>query len=245
MAAERVRMPKNGIAQAQLPQDRGASLRRRADQVPAAAYCRSSCQPTSPCSTRMHAAGLVNVHGKTWAARRGHAWSTAASVLHREDRLAVGVLDLGGPRLLTIVDDVLAASARSPALRPSCRRSCRPRRRTSALRRLAAASCGCLCIRMKVEAGHRPGLVAGLIGEDEAEAAPTSNRRWRRRPGRPSDGRSDRLAVLVDHLRVGELVLLGVGVLDVADRALGLRDVVGDALVALGADADRPFAPRC
>src|SRR5262249_53374748 len=38
-----------------------------------------------------------------------------------------------------------------------------------------------------------------------------------------------------------ELVLLGVGVFDVADRALGLRDVVGDALVALGADAGRPF----
>ncbi len=38
-----------------------------------------------------------------------------------------------------------------------------------------------------------------------------------------------------------ELVLLRVGILDVADRALGLLDVVGNALVALGADADGPL----
>ena len=39
----------------------------------------------------------------------------------------------------------------------------------------------------------------------------------------------------------GHLVLLGVGVLDVADRAVEALHVGGDALVALAADAGRPF----
>ena len=89
--------------------------------------------------------------------------------------------------------------------------------------------------------GHRPGLVARLVGEDHAVA------RLRFPVGVGGGGlegvrgRRDRLAGLVDHVGVGELVLLGVGILDVADRALGLGDVVGDAFVALGADADRPL----
>ena len=45
-------------------------------------------------------------------------------------------------------------------------------------------------------------------------------------------------------LTVGQLVLLGVGIFDVADRALRLLDVVRDALVALGADAGRPLDRR-
>src|SRR4249920_96416 len=51
----------------------------------------------------------------------------------------------------------------------------------------------------------------------------------------------DCLTVLIEHLGIGHLVLLGVGILDIADRALGLGHVVGHALVTLGADADRPF----
>ena len=56
--------------------------------------------------------------------------------------------------------------------------------------------------------------------------------------------RRDRLAVLVDQVGVGQLVLLGVGVFDVADRALRLHHVVGDAFVALGADAGRELDRR-
>src|SRR5256885_1018823 len=65
-----------------------------------------------------------------------------------------------------------------------------------------------------------------------------------RPPGRRLEGHGGRrhgLARLVHHLGEGELVLLGVGVLDIADRALGIGHVVGHALVALGADAGRPL----
>src|SRR4029079_6463988 len=48
-------------------------------------------------------------------------------------------------------------------------------------------------------------------------------------------------AVLVDEVGVGQVVLLGEGVLDVTDRVLGLLDVVGNAFVALGAATDRPL----
>src|SRR3546814_3616103 len=54
-------------------------------------------------------------------------------------------------------------------------------------------------------------------------------------------GRSNLLAGLVDHVGEGQLVLLGIGILDVADGTTGLTGHVGDAFVALGADADRPL----
>jgi hypothetical protein len=41
--------------------------------------------------------------------------------------------------------------------------------------------------------------------------------------------------------KVSELVLLGVGILKVADRPLGLSDVVGNTFVTLGAETARPF----
>ena len=95
---------------------------------------------------------------------------------------------------------------------------------------------------MKVGAGHRPGLGAGLVGRGSRRSpAAISQSALAAAAWNGSRGRRDRLAVLVDHLGVGQLVLLGVGVLDIADRALGLGDVVGDAFVALGADADRPL----
>src|SRR4030095_10893701 len=56
--------------------------------------------------------------------------------------------------------------------------------------------------------------------------------------------RSHDLAVLVDHLGVGEFVLFGIGVFDVADRTLGVRNVVGNTLVTLGSNAGRPFHRR-
>src|SRR6185437_12655066 len=54
-------------------------------------------------------------------------------------------------------------------------------------------------------------------------------------------GRRDGLAGLVDHRGVGQLVLLGVGVFNVADGVLGLTDIAGNAFIALGANANRPF----
>src|SRR5205085_9392805 len=44
-----------------------------------------------------------------------------------------------------------------------------------------------------------------------------------------------------DQAGVGQLVLLGVGIFDVADRVPGLADIAGIAFIALGADADRPL----
>src|SRR3984885_4836234 len=93
-------------------------------------------------------------------------------------------------------------------------------------------------------AGNRPGLVAGRVGEDNAEirrAGPI---------GAPGGGlerlhrRSDSLARRVDHLGKGQVVLLGVSVFDVAERTDRLRGVVGNALAAFGADTDRPFDRR-
>ena len=86
----------------------------------------------------------------------------------------------------------------------------------------------------------------GSFGQDHVEARrPLPSRRWRQRPGTLLRSGRPVLPSLLIMLGVGQLVLLGVGVLDIADRALGLADVVGDAFIALGADADRPFDRRC
>ena len=54
----------------------------------------------------------------------------------------------------------------------------------------------------------------------------------------------DGLAALVDQFAGAELGLPGIGIFDVADRALGPGHGVGHALVAAGADAGRPFDRR-
>ena len=87
----------------------------------------------------------------------------------------------------------------------------------------------------------RPGGFAGLVGEDHVVAGRlgpvgVGGGRLER-----CDGRLHGLAGLVDHRRIGQLVLLGVGIFDVADRVLGLADIAGNAFIALGADAGRPF----
>ena len=69
---------------------------------------------------------------------------TLRSVGHREHGLAVRVLDLVAPVFLDVLDDICRHRDVVEALRPSCRPSCRPRRRTSAPRRVAAASTGFL-----------------------------------------------------------------------------------------------------
>ena len=87
----------------------------------------------------------------------------------------------------------------------------------------------------------RPRGFAGLVGEDHVIAGRlgpvgVGGGRLER-----CDGRLHGLASLVDHRRIGQLVLLGVGIFDVADRVLGLADIAGNAFIALGADAGRPF----
>ena len=47
--------------------------------------------------------------------------------------------------------------------------------------------------------------------------------------------RRDHLAVLVDHIGIGQIVLLGIGIFDIADRALGLA--------TLPATPSLPLAP--
>src|SRR5262249_6756063 len=55
------------------------------------------------------------------------------------------------------------------------------------------------------------------------------------------DGWGSVFAGVIDQLSRGEVVLLGVGVFDVADRSLDTRDGGGDAFVSPSADPDRPI----
>ena len=50
-------------------------------------------------------------------------------------------------------------------------------------------------------------------------------------------------AVRVDQLGESQLVLVGVGIFDLADQAFSLSDIVGDAFIALG--AARHLSPAC
>ena len=89
--------------------------------------------------------------------------------------------------------------------------------------------------------GDRPRAFARLVGEDHVIAGRLRPVGIRRRGLERRDRRLHGLAGLVDHGGVGQLVLLGIGVFDVTDRILGLADIAGDAFVALGANASRPF----
>ena len=87
----------------------------------------------------------------------------------------------------------------------------------------------------------RPGGFARLVGEDHVVAGSLRPVGVGSSGLERGDGRLHGLAGLVDHRGVGQLVLLGVGIFDIADRVLGLADVAGNAFVALGANAHRPF----
>src|SRR5262249_20666128 len=89
--------------------------------------------------------------------------------------------------------------------------------------------------------GHWPSGGTGLVGQDDAitglgvpvgigAGGLEAVRAW-----------GHDLTVLVHHLGIGEFVLFGIGVLGIANRALGLGGVVGNALVALGAEPTRPL----
>src|ERR1700730_11697748 len=73
--------------------------------------------------------------------------------------------------------------------------------------------------------------------------APNASPRWRRRFGKPRRW-ARRSYVFVDHLRIAHFVLLSVSVLDITNRAVGLAHVVGNAFIAFGTDANRPFDRR-
>ncbi len=93
-------------------------------------------------------------------------------------------------------------------------------------------------------AGDRPRFRARLIGQNDVVTIGVRPVGAGRGGLESSCARCDSLAVLVDHLHRRHLVLQGVGVLDVPDGAFRLDHVVGDALVALRADACRPFDAR-
>src|ERR687886_401229 len=76
---------------------------------------------------------------------------------------------------------------------------------------------------------------------DRAEAQVVRRARVRAGGGGRLERRLDVLAVGVLDRGGGELVLQGVGLLDVADRALGLLHAAGDAVIALRAGAGRPL----
>src|SRR5882762_5859992 len=88
----------------------------------------------------------------------------------------------------------------------------------------------------EAHARDRPGLLARLIGEDQVIARRMSPVGARGRRLERLGAGNDRLARLVDETGVRHVGLLGVGVLDIADSAVGLVGHVGDAFVTLGPD---------
>ena len=158
------------------------------------------------------------------------------------ERLARLVLDLLGPGLADLVGDLVRQRHVVEVGRQLVARSCKPSRRTSATSATCSGFSGVLWTRMKVapvigqDLRARPGWSARC-----RSPAPRSSRRLRgggreglvvrrARTGRPCSATA----------RSGDVVLLGVGVLDIADRVGDLLDGRGDALVALAALADRP-----
>src|SRR5215813_10479147 len=155
------------------------------------------------------------------------------SIRHCEDRLAARVLDFIRPGLLNILDDIGRHWNVVEILRRLAAVLVRPGKELESL------TGGGNITRLLVDEDpgrrrHWPRAVAGLIGEDHAIAGLRlpigigrrrleSFRCWR-----------NRLAGLVDHLGEGQLVLLGVSVLDIADRALGVADIVGNTFVPFG-----------
>src|SRR3954468_10375722 len=87
--------------------------------------------------------------------------------------------------------------------------------------------------------GDRVGLIAGRV--DRAEAQVVRHRQAVAGCRGRLQRRRDEVAGLVLQVREREAVREGVGLLDVADRAVVLLDAGGDAVVALGAGARRPL----
>ena len=105
----------------------------------------------------------------------------------------------------------------------------------------AAGSLGCLWIEDEGRTRDRPARRARLVGDDHAEAGRSLPVRLGGRGAERLDGGRNRLATLVHQPGIGELVLPGVGMFDIADCALDPDNAASDAFVTLGTDADRPF----
>src|ERR1051325_5866064 len=82
-------------------------------------------------------------------------------------------------------------------------------------------------------AGDRPAVFARLVGQEQVEARRFRPVRIRGCRLEALAVRGNEFAVVVAQQRVGELVLLSEGVLDIADRAVGARRQRGDPLIAL------------
>ena len=114
------------------------------------------------------------------------------------------------------------------------------------LKELQAFHCCCGIGRGFVEehpccSGNRPGIGTRLVGQHCTESVgriPTGT--CGGGPESCGDGTYG-LPVLIDHLGVGEVVLLGIGIFNKADRAIGLGDVSGNAFATFGADTDWPI----
>src|SRR5215831_4472865 len=162
------------------------------------------------------------------------------SLRRNEERLAACILDLGGPEPLNRADDLarhghvveillhLAALGVGPV--EEFERSVRGRR----IARL-------LVDQNESRTGDRPARGPPFIGEDHAEAGRSFPVRAGSSGDERLDGRRNRLASLVHQPGIGELALLDVGVLDVADRTLHRGHAAGGAFVAPGADPEGPF----
>src|SRR3546814_13032437 len=85
----------------------------------------------------------------------------------------------------------------------------------------------------------RSALVARLVVQDHGITRGALTVGIGGRSSKGFRGRSNLLAGLVDHVVEGQLDLLGIGILDVADGPTGLTGHVVDASVALAGYADR------
>src|SRR6476620_3857940 len=142
-----------------------------------------------------------------------------ALVSHRifsVEGLATGVLYLARPHLLDFPNDLLGHRDVIEFFRHLVALGVSPGEkfeRRSCSRRIV----GLLMNKDESCRGHRPRLGTGLVCQDHAVAGDRVPVRVGGGSLERRTGRRDRLAFLVDHLGVNELVLQGVGILDVAN----------------------------
>src|SRR4030095_10203809 len=162
------------------------------------------------------------------------------SIGHRENRLSPPGLDLVSPELLDLLDAGFGHRNIVQPLRHLAAVLVGPRKELERL-----AGCGRIS-RLLVDedprcSRHRPRLIARLIGEDHAVPGLRLPVGIGRRGLECFRARRHRLAGLVDHLGKDQPVLLGVSVLDISDRSLGVGDIIRNAFVTFGANPNRPL----
>src|SRR5262249_1369346 len=147
------------------------------------------------------------------------------SLVHGEDRLAGRVLDVAGPHLLNVVDDLVRHRDVVELLGHLVAVLVRP---GEEFERFGGR---CRIFRLLVQKAprtsrHRPWLIARLVGENDSEAGLRAPLGARSRSLEGLGGRGYSLARLVHHVGVDHLVLLGIGVFDIANRAFGVGHIV-------------------